>query len=139
MNMKKVIIVALIGLMALGCVSTVSAGWFDFLKQESEIEINSTTNGSVFVGLKSSNQSVENKTIDVNISTDKASKSFTVNTTSEQALVCNLVPGEYKVSASFAGDDQYLASNATQTVTITELSQGTVEDIVNDLSKELSK
>ena len=32
MNMKKVIILSLLALMVLGCISTVSAGMFDFLK-----------------------------------------------------------------------------------------------------------
>lgn len=139
MNMKKIIIASVLALMVLGCVSTVSAGWFDFLKQETTLDINSTSNGSVFVDLQSSNKSVENKTVSVFVQTGAANKTFTVNTTSEPVLVCVLVPGEYNISANFTGDDNYLASNATATAQVTEISQSTVDQIVTDINTALTK
>lgn len=139
MNIKKIIILSLLALMVLGCVSTVSAGFFDFLKQETTIDINNTSNGSLYVNLNGSNGSIENKTINVEVVSHNESKNFTVNSSSEPVLVCNLVPGEYNISAKFAGDDQYKEIYTTKTINVTELSQGAVEEAVNDLSKEISK
>lgn len=139
MDMKKVIIASLLALMVLGCVSSVSAGWFDFLKQDTTININTTSNGSVFVDLQSSNKSVENKTVSVFVETNGANKTFTVNTTSEQALACILVPGQYNITANFTGDDQYNPSNATATAEVTEISQSTVDQVVTDINSALSK
>lgn len=139
MNMKKIIIISLVGLMVLGCIGTVSAGMFDFLKEETKIDINNTQNGSLFVDLQGSNGSIKNKTVSVEIVSNNESKNYTVNTTDEPALVCNLVPGEYNITARFDGDDQYKEIYTTKTINVTELSQGAVEDAVNDLSKEVSK
>lgn len=138
MSMRKIIIISLVALMLLGCASTVSAGLFDFLKQETKTEISSTPDGSVFVSLKSSDKFVENKPMTVEVSSNGASKTFTINSTKQQVLVCNLVPGTYTVTAKFAGDDSSKASNATQTVQVTELSQGAVSEALTDLSKQAS-
>ena len=139
MNMKKIIILSLVALMVLGCISTVSAGWFDFLKQETTIDISNSTNGSLYVSLNSSNGSIENKTISVEVISQNESKNYTVNSSSKPVLVCNLMPGEYNISAKFDGDDQYQEIYTTKSINVTELSQKAVEDAVNDLSKEISK
>ena len=139
MNMKKVIILSLVALMLLGCISTVNAGLFDFLKQDTKIDINNTSNGSVFVSLNSSNGLVANKTISVEVISHNESKNYTVNSSTEPVLVCNLIPGEYNITAKFAGDDQYKEIYTTTTIKITEVSQGAVEEAVNDITKEMSK
>ena len=134
MNMKKVIILSLVALMLLGCISTVNAGVFDFLKQETKIDINNTSNGSVFVSLNSSNGLVANKTVSVEVISHNESKNYTVNSSTEPVLVCNLIPGEYNITAKFAGDDQYQEIYTTTTINVTEVSQGAVEEAVNDLT-----
>ncbi|MBQ6220184.1 MAG: hypothetical protein IJJ47_10670 [Methanosphaera sp.] len=139
MDFKKIIIVCIAALMVLGCVSTVSAGFFDFLKQETTIDISNSTNGSVFVSLNSSNKSVENKTIHVDVVSNNESKNYTVNTTSKPVLVCNLVPGEYNITAKFDGDDQYQEFYTSKAINVTEFSQQAVEDAVDELSKEMKK
>lgn len=139
MAMKKVIVLSVVALMLLGCVSTVNAGFLDFLKQETTIDINNTSNGSVFVTLNSSNGPVSNKTVSVEVVSHNDSKNYTVNTNTEQVLVCNLIPDEYNISAKFAGDDQYQEIYTTKSINVTEFSQGAVEEAVNDLSKEISK
>ena len=139
MNMKKVIILSLVALMLLGCISTVNAGVFDFLKQETKIDINNTSNGSVFVSLNSSNGLVANKTVSVEVISHNESKNYTVNSSTEPVLVCNLIPGEYNITAKFAGDDQYQEIYTTTTINVTEVSQGAVEEAVNDLTQEMTK
>lgn len=139
MDFKKIIIVCIAALMVLGCVSTVSAGFFDFLKQETTIDISNSTNGSVFVSLNSSNKSVENKTIHVDVVSNNESKNYTVNTTSKPVLVCNLVPGEYNITAKFDGDDKYQEFYTSKAINVTEFSQQAVEDAVDELSKEMKK
>lgn len=139
MDFKKIIIVCIAALMVLGCVSTVSAGFFDFLKQETTIDISNSTNGSVFVSLNSSNKSVENKTIHVDVVSNNESKNYTVNTTSKPVLVCNLVPGVYNITAKFDGDDKYQEFYTSKAINVTEFSQQAVEDAVDELSKEMKK
>ncbi|AWX31780.1 hypothetical protein [Methanosphaera sp. BMS] len=139
MNMKKVIILSLLALMVLGCISTVSAGMFDFLKQDTKIDINNTSNGSLYVDLKGSNESIANKTVAVEVVSHNESKNYTVNSSTEPVLVCTLIPGEYNITAKFAGDDQYKEIYTTKSINVTELSQKAVEETVNDLSKEVNK
>lgn len=139
MKIKKIIILSLLALMVLGCISSVSAGWLDFLKEETKIDINNSSNGSLYVSLNASNGSLENKTINVEVVTNNQSKNYTVNSSSQPVLVCNLVPGEYNVSAKFMGDDQYKEIYTSKNITVTELSTDAVGDAVNDLSKELTK
>lgn len=139
MKIKKIIILSIVALMLVGCISNVSAGWLDFLKQETELSINSTLDGLVYVDLKSSNKSLENKTIIVNINENGENKNYTINSSNKQVLACTLNIGVYNVTAKFEGDDQYQASNTTKTVEVTKLSRSvnrTINHYINSKSRK---
>ena len=112
---------------------------FDFLKQDTKIDINNTSNGSLYVDLKGSNESIANRTVAVEVVNHNESKNYTVNSSTEPVLVCTLIPGEYNITAKFAGDDKYKEIYTTKSINVTELSQKAVEETVNDISKEVNK
>lgn len=128
MNFKKIIILSLLAVTLFGCISTVSAGWFDG-KQETKINVEQvSTTGNIedatprtlVLYLSSSDKRLDGKDVEVTVVEDgnssKEYKVFTSSTNRGQgtAEVCTLKPGHsYDISAVFKGDEKYEACNLT--------------------------
>ena len=129
MNMKKIILLTVILMIAISSLSMVSAGLFDFLgsgKTDTymlfDTPYSKSENAeyvSVMLLANSTNgtdKKLDNKTIHVNVTDENGTtKSYDVNSSEKEYVkICKLDPGKYTITAIFPGDNEYKPCNLTE-------------------------